>query len=634
MINIFSLGNKEKALLIVTYIIVGASILYAILPMLVYRGDYVFTIHDGLDGYGGVVQYIHDNGLSLIMNLGVDFNNADLSSYFYILSCDAYTILCCVFGLVTGQIINRIIGVLIGFFSMRLFLNKVFPPADMMHRCCILIASAAYAVTPIAPNRIIAFATLPLAVLLYLELKDNEKFSKLTLLAFFIPFFSLFAGAVVFIIGFWTFFMMVHFVMKKSVNKNLVIGFILMVFSAIIVNRSYFIMAFGDNNRRLLSRLYHNDFWTPFKNYLLDGQYHSSGLQGLLMLAVLLLMTAWMLCYRLENANDITSEYKKSAILIIAGWVLWFGSALLLAAREAGLETGIIFIDGFAWGRLIGFMRPAWYIMIISFVAIKPKEKIFKNNVTGGIAGVVLGIFVWYGLRLFLGSGYTTTLVKFQYVELCAKLGFLLFSILIFTSYNLREYLIYVLLCIQMVYVMISSTIYNDTGITLIAKITDDRSDGSITLNEFYSTELFDEIKKDIAYDGELVAAYGYHPAVLQYNGFHTIDRYESVHSMKMQDEFREIIAPALEKYPNYKEYYDGWGGRMYLYGELGYGNTRVKDLGEYPLYINTDAFKKYGGRYILSKAVISNAKEINLKLVNDYSMEDSIYHIFLYEVK
>jgi len=119
----------------------------------------------------------------------------------------------------------------------------------------------------------------------------------------------------------------------------------------------------------------------------------------------------------------------------------------------------------------------------------------------------------------------------------------------------------------------------------------------------------------------------------LIYNGFNTLDGYESVYSIEYQLQFREIIAPALEQYDNWKDYYDGWGGRMYTYGDLPFTPTRKKDGKRVPLYIDIEALKKYGGKYILSRSEFSNSDELGITLVNDYNMENSLYHIYLYKV-
>ena len=59
------LDFKEKQIKhpwrIVTLLIVAAGFAWAILPMLILRVDYVFTIHDGLDSYAAMTQSIHDN---------------------------------------------------------------------------------------------------------------------------------------------------------------------------------------------------------------------------------------------------------------------------------------------------------------------------------------------------------------------------------------------------------------------------------------------------------------------------------------------------------------------------------------------------------------------------------------------
>lgn len=201
------------------------------------------------------------------------------------------------------------------------------------------------------------------------------------------------------------------------------------------------------------------------------------------------------------------------------------------------------------------------------------------------------------------------------------------------TSKKLFYGVIYGIALLQLSFIGVSSTEYNDVPNTLIHSIWDYRDDSSICMKDFFSEDLFEEIKSDINYQDERVVAYGYHPSVLIYNGFNTLDGYVSVHSMEYQLKFREVIAPALDRYEDYAAYYDGWGGRMYLYGELSFEPTREKNVPPTPLYIDAGALKGLDGKYILSRARISNAEEVGLTFVKDYDREDSLYHIFLYEV-
>lgn len=50
--------------------------------------------------------------------------------------------------------------------------------------------------------------------------------------------------------------------------------------------------------------------------------------------------------------------------------------------------------------------------------------------------------------------------------------------------------------------------------------------------------------------------------------------------------------------------------------------------IGKHPLYIDTDAFNKYGGVYILLDVLVSNTSEIGISLFSDYEVSDILYHI------
>ena len=71
----------------------------------------------------------------------------------------------------------------------------------------------------------------------------------------------------------------------------------------------------------------------------------------------------------------------------------------------------------------------------------------------------------------------------------------------------------------------------------------------------------------------------------------------------------------------------------MYLFGDVGFGATRNEDVNPSDLFINTEAYKNAGGKYILSRVPIANADSLRLKLIKEYDREDSIYHIHLYKV-
>jgi hypothetical protein len=178
-------------------------------------------------------------------------------------------------------------------------------------------------------------------------------------------------------------------------------------------------------------------------------------------------------------------------------------------------------------------------------------------------------------------------------------------------------------------------TWFNEIIKTGIAKkIMPDRNFPSfISYKEFFSADLFEKIKKNISYSGEKVVAFGYHPSVLMYNGFNCIDGYNNAYPLSYMQRFRTLIAPELEINQEAREYYDSWGGRMYLYNsELSYEPTRDKNTSPVKLNIDMEVFKNdFEGRYILSRAEISNSDALGLELKKQYDDGEGIYVIYLY---
>jgi hypothetical protein len=264
---------------------------------------------------------------------------------------------------------------------------------------------------------------------------------------------------------------------------------------------------------------------------------------------------------------------------------------------------------GFNWGRFIFLNRTLWYVLFA--LALKTINNLKKQNI-----------------KLLIISNQCK--IKYH----CKKWFFTMIMLLIF--------------CLQLKNVMASKILYNDTRATwayakhkifafLGSKEDSDLLNNDaylITFNEFLSPNLFSKIKEDLNYTDEKVAAFGFHPSILVYNGFNCIDGYNSFTPLAKMQQFRKIIAPELAINKWAKDYYDNWGGRMYLFNsELSYEPTRNKNTVPVKLNIDGDVFKHdFNGKYILSRAEISNADSLGLKFVNRYYDNDSIYTIYLYE--
>lgn len=189
--------------------------------------------------------------------------------------------------------------------------------------------------------------------------------------------------------------------------------------------------------------------------------------------------------------------------------------------------------------------------------------------------------------------------------------------------------------------VLLSPTRYNDLYNTafytarqnIFGNVNDD-----LNYREFYSAELFDEIKKDIGYsEYQWGIAYGMHPAILEYNGIATLDGYLGFYPQSYKEQFRQVIAPALERKENSRIYFDEWGARCYLYSgtddTIVMATKSMMGVTDTNIFIDGKALKDLGCSFLFSRINISNCSEAGLSLIGGYSGYNSPYTVYVYAV-
>ncbi|MCR5502934.1 MAG: DUF6044 family protein [Lachnospiraceae bacterium] len=187
--------------------------------------------------------------------------------------------------------------------------------------------------------------------------------------------------------------------------------------------------------------------------------------------------------------------------------------------------------------------------------------------------------------------------------------------------------------------VMFIPQVYNDfyyTCYNQAYRILKHKDTSTVNYDEFYSVKLFDRIREETGYNGEWSAAYGMHPAVLNYNGIATVDGYLGMYSQDYKEKWEKVIAPALEGSPSLKSYFEGWGARVCLYSgddENTYAPLRVMDLKDRNLYVDMDELKSLDCRYIFSRIAFENASELGLLSAGEFSGDGSPYTVYVYRV-
>ena len=164
---------------------------------------------------------------------------------------------------------------------------------------------------------------------------------------------------------------------------------------------------------------------------------------------------------------------------------------------------------------------------------------------------------------------------------------------------------------------------------------------------QFYAESLFakiDSAHPEIKRNGWIVTV-GFYPAIAQFNGFRTLDSYQNNYALSYKLSFRKIIAGELALSPQYRDYFDCWGGRCDIFSHeisarghyeiplrglyLPDSNLQLKDL-----QISTEALRNMGGTHLLSSMEILNASSIGLHFVAQYQDSHTPLHVYLYEVE
>ncbi len=159
------------------------------------------------------------------------------------------------------------------------------------------------------------------------------------------------------------------------------------------------------------------------------------------------------------------------------------------------------------------------------------------------------------------------------------------------------------------------------------------------TYRQFFSTELFDKIKKEIELgDDEKVGCIGFYPSVANYNGLRTIGAYKAIYPLRYKHQFYEVIKDELGQNLGLMRYFLYWGSRAYLYDDKIARYYSDQDyIKQNILFIETDlnmqALKEMGVKYLFSTAKIANAREKNLQQVFVSDKPSAYYRMYVYRV-
>ena len=275
-------------------------------------------------------------------------------------------------------------------------------------------------------------------------------------------------------------------------------------------------------------------------------------------------------------------------------------------------------------------------ILILGIIVYKSRHPFFKKLFILVISIVVFQAFYGY-FEYYIGS----------HIDFIQSFRFNRFNIVLPTIWLAALALIYremqqsdflkKLISISVFTLIITTSLGNDELLHNYRRIF-----GTYHLPPFktyMATSEFDEIKKSIGKNPfqYRVAALGMNTAILQYNGFYTLDGLQSVYDLNYKKKFRKVFAAEIEKDLLLKWYFDGWGNRCYIFSsELGIdwisNKVDYSTYSSYNIELNGQAFKDLGGEYIISpyKFIFTNQ---SFSLVQQFNSKEWYWNLYLYKV-
>jgi len=162
------------------------------------------------------------------------------------------------------------------------------------------------------------------------------------------------------------------------------------------------------------------------------------------------------------------------------------------------------------------------------------------------------------------------------------------------------------------------------------------------TYKQFYDEDLFANITQalNVCPNTTKVVSIGLFPSIAEYNGYHTLDSYINIYPLNYKRKFRKVIAPELDKSKELREYYDYYGSRVYMF------SSEIKKVCEEPYMIkksdsisispqyNIGALKELGANFVFSAAKLNNATELGLIERSAFTTDESLWRIYVYELK
>lgn len=563
--------------------IVFGFLLFAALVFIVCGENSIIAVHDNLDLFIPQFQMMKDTGTFWAHGADVPFlggiSRDTLPSEFSL-----YTILYMLLPAYPAYVAGYLLKVIIALFSCILLAKDLYGESYEKYKPLVYLLGLGYGILNMFPAFGIPFASIPLVIYLVRRIYAEPSFKWYAAL-FFYPVFSYFSYFGLFILAYMVVAFLWLWIRDKKFPGRILAAICVLAAGCIACEyRLFGLMLLGDEpnirSTMVAGSFNGKEIVRTIIEVFSQGMFHAESMHTYLIMPVCLIYFLYLnfTYIRKKNMRGIFHDLYNLLMLVLVFNSVVYGIYYWEGFRKL-VETICPPLTGWQFNRTVFFSPFVWYA---AFFLVLKRLYDCDRKMMKGIANLAA-----------------------------------VASILV---------------------IVLSGTRYNDLYHTCYSQAYEQfkgQKMDQLSYGEFYSAELFEEAKEEIGYDGQWAAAYGFYPAILEYNGISTLDGYLGFYSQAYKEAFRKIIAPALDRVEASRIYYDEWGARAYLYSgtDLSIVNAyRTYQVTDRDIYIDIDAFRELGGEYVFSRIDLTNAQEAGLDLVGTYTHEKSPYTLYVYK--
>ena len=551
----------------------------------------VIQIYDNLNSNIAWLKMLSDNDLFFNYHDKVPFLHGLDRMYLYS-PLKAYVWLYMIFPTFWAFVIGWFLKIIISVAGF-IYLGKALKvDADDFNKNIIAFCGFLYGLTPTFPTSAFCFASLPFLLGFLVQYYKTKKFKyNLYLLAY--PIFSDFCFFGIFVMGYIVLFVLIDWWINKKFKLYMLSSLVCLTIGYVISEWSlFYVMLFaGEPSIRdeIVSPIFSFADCVKYATYVfIFGHYHSASAHTFVVLPVCLLYWIYLI---IKKRTEVWRDFYFWIVLMLFVNAAMFGFNYAKPVREA-LEVFVPPLKGFDFSRFLWLNAFLWYLAFcLALLRINIKFRY--------IADMKICLCV-YAFMVLVCDDSIYNFVKYNYDYQTTKNE----------SLAVRQGVRGGMECFD----------YIETN-------------REVTYAQFYSEKLFNRIKKAINYDNEWSVAYGFHPAVLQYNNIRTLDGMLTYYPLNYKREFRKLIKQSLDKYLDFRGRFDTWGGQAYVFSkDIPFQLVNTNDTMESDLLLNPEVFKQMGGKYIFSRLKLSNADELKLTFVDVFKDNESPYTIYVYK--